>query len=412
MARALVSLQALTLSGCQGITGRYLHNIIRQNPELRILGLGACPGIHTEALVRFPGQCTGIKTVDLSHNPNVTDEVLRQLARHCHRLESLYIQYCIFVTDIGVQNLALEVNHDTFSCIDLSGCTLLSDNSVICLGQMCHNLKRLNLKAVYRVTAEGARIVTHSLWNLEYLCFEDLYGLLDEVFVFDFTFDGRRAVQGKMLHCVTDINLRDCNKITDSSVNHIMKRAAKITDLNLSGCCKLTDKACGFIAEDDVTFARRGLFLTSLNLAFCLNLTDEGMRCLSASLTRLRCINLAGCVQLTDKGVYTLVSTCTMLQNVVLAQCKQLTDMSLCYLTDFLWVEILDLSYCSKITDDGVEVVALEFSGLHRLKLSYCFRLTARTVDVLRKYCPHLETLEFTHVRPCGQSGINQLNYE
>lgn len=408
-AKVLMHLQAFTVSGCHLVTAAHLENLVRRNTRLAVLGLSRCPGIGSTTLIRVPPLCVGLKVVDLSHNAHVTDDVLGQLAKHCRRLESLYLQYCAFITDSGAQTLAVEVNHKSLTSLDLSGCTLLSDHGVIALGQLCRKLRRLNLKAVNRVTETGASSVTHNCWDLEFLCFEDMYNLTDSAFVFDFLVDGRRGVDMNMLGSVTDINLHDCNKLTDTAVDHIMKRAGQITTLNLAGCGNLTDKACSFIVEDPVAGSRRGASLTSLNLGYCLNITDQGVARLVASLTRLRHVNLAGCVQLTDEGVLTLVSTCTRLQEIVLAQCKQLTDKSLCYLADFLWVEDLDLSHCNRISDDGIEVIALEFAGLHRISLTRCSRLTDRTLDVLGVYCPHLKEVELENVPNCSQDAVDRL---
>ncbi|CBJ26303.1 Hypothetical leucine rich repeat protein [Ectocarpus siliculosus] len=222
-------------------------------------------------------------------------------------------------------------------------------------------------------------------------------------------FDGRRAVEANMLTSVTDINLHDCNKLTDTAVDHIMKRACQIQTLNLAGCCNLTDTACAYIVQDPVSGSRRGASLTSLNLGYCLNITDKGVARLVASATKLLHINLAGCVQLTDEGVLTLVSTCTRLQEVVFAQCKHLTDKTLCYLADFLWVEELDISHCSKVTDDGMEVIAIEFAGLRSLNLKRCSRLTERTLDVLSMYCSHLKHVDLRDLSNCGGNAVDRL---
>ena len=117
-------------------------------------------------------------------------------------------------------------------------------------------------------------------------------------------------------------------------------------------------------------------------------------------------------MQLSDEGVLALVSICTRLQDVVLAQCKHLTDKSLCYLADFLWVEALDVSHCSKISDDGIEVLALEFGGLHSIGLKRCFRLTERALTVLGMYCPHLKQVDLQHLPNCSQNAIDRLKRE
>lgn len=409
VAKVLVHLQAFTVSGCHLISDQHIARIFRRNQGLTVLGLSRCPGIGSLTLVNLPPLCGALKTVDLSHNANVTDDVLGVLARCCRILEVLYLQYCVFITDVGVQTLAVEVNHVTFTSLDLSGCVLVSDHSIQALGQLCRKLRRLTLKSLNRVTEEGASSITHNCWDIEYLCMEDMYNLMDSAFVFDFSVDGRRAVEAHMLGRVTDINLHDCNKLTDTAVDHIMKRACGIRSINLAGCCHLTDMSCNVIAQDPLTRSRRGDSLTSLNLGYCLNITDQGVASLAASLRGLRHINLAGCVQLSDDGVLTLVSTCTRLQGLVLAQCKLLTDKSLCYLADFLWVEDLDISFCSKVSDDGMEVLALEFAGLRKISLKRCVRLTERTLDVLSMYCARLKQVDIRNVPNFGLHAVQRL---
>ncbi|CAM9154994.1 unnamed protein product, partial [Choristocarpus tenellus] len=393
VAQVLKHLQALNLSGCKTISDLPLINALKHNLGLTVLGLSRCLTISSWALGSIASLCPRLVTVDLSHNPNVTDQVVDQLAKKCRQLESLYLQYCVYITDLGVQSLAVEVNHDSLTSLDLSGCTLISDHSMVALGQLCCKLRRLNLKSVSRVTDLGASSITRNCWELEYLCFEDMYNLVDSVFVFDLVTDGRRAVDENMLNKTREINLHDCHKLSDEAINHIMKRASQLHTLNLAGCSLLTDKACYFMVEDPVSGETRGQLLSSLNLSYCLNISDSGMEYLVKSLRKLHHVNLAGCIQLTDAGLLTLVSTCTVIKTLGLAQCKQLTDKAMCHLADFLWIEELDISYCSRLSDDGIEVLAMEFVGLLSLSVKWCSHLTERTIDVLVRYCPHLRKL-------------------
>lgn len=405
-AQVLTHLLAFTVSGCPLITDKYIDRIIRSNPGLSVLGLSQCAGVTSQTLT-LP-RSIGLKTVDFSHNANIRDEAVGVLAKHCRLLSILCLQYSPFITDVGVQRLAVEVNHDSFTSLDLSGCVRVSDYSISVLGQLCRNLRRLNLKSVNRVTEEGVACVTHNCWALEFLCLSDIYHLRDSAFIFN-SIDGRRSVEANMLRSITVMNLEDCNKLTDMAVDHIMKRAHLIETLNMGGCCNLSDSACHSIARDVVTGSRRGTKLTSLNLAFCVNITDQGVALLATSLTRLAHVNLSGCIQLTDDGVFILVSTCTRLQEVLLAHCKNLSDLSLCHIADFLWVEYLDISYCNKISDDGIEVFAIESTGLHRIILTRCSRLTNRTLDVLSTYCPHLKRVELHGVSNCSIEAIDRL---
>ena len=127
-AQVLTHLQAFTVSGCPLITDKYLERIISSNPGLSVLGLSQCAGVRSQTLT---SRSIGLKTVDFSHNANISDEVVGGLAKHCRLLSSLCLQYCPFITDVGVQHLAVEVNHDSFTSLDLGGCVRVSDLSLI-----------------------------------------------------------------------------------------------------------------------------------------------------------------------------------------------------------------------------------------------------------------------------------------
>ena len=76
-----------------------------------------------------------------------------------------------------------------------------------------------------------------------------------------------------------------------------------------------------------------------------------------------------------------------------LARCKRLTDKALCSLADFLWIEGLDVSHNSRITDDGIEVIAVEFSGIQTLDLSACPKVSDRSVRCLARHNAALREL-------------------
>ena len=46
------------------------------------------------------------------------------------------------------------------------------------------------------------------------------------------------------------------------------------------------------------------------------------------------------------------------LQRLKLAKCVFLTDKGICFLVEYLWIELLDISGCHRITDSAIEVLA------------------------------------------------------
>jgi len=86
----------------------------------------------------------------------------------------------------------------------------------------------------------------------------------------------------------------------------------------------------------------------------------------------LETVNLSGCILVTDKGMLTLSTKCGHVKSLGVSYVKRLTDQALCTMADYLWLEELDISGCSSVTDDGVEVLVLEFAGMVKLDLSSC----------------------------------------
>src|SRR5690242_16390522 len=78
---------------------------------------------------------------------------------------------------------------------------------------------------------------------------------------------------------------------------------------------------------------------------------------------------------------------------LAVARCCYMNNRSMCALAEHLWIEHLDLSYCTHITDDGICILALEFAGLRSLDVSRCCRLTDRCLEVLSVSCSHLSDL-------------------
>jgi len=256
------------------------------------------------------------------------------------------------------------------------------------------NLKWLSICGVNRCTEVGGKAITHNCWDLEYLNMEDLDLLTDDVFHFDTQGDGRRAADQNMLTKVTDLNISECSRVTDHGIGGISMRCEKLEVLNLSGCASLSDDAALFLTREPRTGGARGEKLKKLKLSYCMKMTDKAMLHLGKRCVKIERLDLEGLVHLTDDGIRTLVTHCTSIQNIGLSRCKRLTDKSLCNLADYLWVEELDCSNNQKITDEGIDVICMEFAGLIKLNISDNDKVTNRSVVSLGRHCKNLKELQ------------------
>ena len=72
----------------------------------------------------------------------------------------------------------------------------------------------------------------------------------------------------------------------------------------------------------------------------------------------------------------------------------------LCSIADYLMLQSLDVSYCTKLTDSGFEVLALACStGLERLMIRRC-RISPAGINALSRNCFKLKELD---IRECNR---------
>merc|ERR1712070_315121 len=229
-----------------------------------------------------------------------------------------------------------------------------------------------NLNGVDRVTDQGARAVTYNCWKLQTLNMMNNYLITDSAFILDTKRDGRRAVDENMMKVLTELNISECSLITDFGIGHISTRCALLKGFHASACPRLTDSAAQSLVCEPSAGDARGAELSVLNLSFCTNLTDQSMELIAKACPKLENVNISGCVHLSDAGIRHLAVNCSHIQIFAISFCKRLTDTSVCTMADFLWLEDLSLEGCRHITDDGIEVLAMEFAGMAHLNISSC----------------------------------------
>jgi hypothetical protein len=292
----------------------------------------------------------------------------------------------------------MDANPRPFRSLDVSYCRSLSDDSIEVVAKKLTHITYLNLRGLNRITDISAKAVTHNLWSLTDLDFEDLFLITDDCFFFDHENDGRRAADQQMLTKIIHVNLSECNGLTDRCIGGISTRCSKLRSFHATGLSLLTSTGFELFIREPTALAPRGEFLHVLNLSYVPTLSDESLGLIAGSCPVLETVNVGGCVLLSDKGIHALVSTCGHVKKLGLSHVKRVTDASICTCADFLWLEDLDISGCSKITDDGIEVLCLEFAGLVRLDLSSCSKITNASLDSIKRHSEYLRWLKLANL--------------
>jgi hypothetical protein len=411
VARYCTGLNALTIDGCPQISNEGIAAIKRYCKDLQLLSMEKCIRITDPALITLTESADRLKVLNFNQCTQLSDAIMAPIGKNCRMLELLHLAYCFLITDAGMYDLTTTVNKNSLTSLDLTACKGLTDDGYELLGKGLPNLTYLNLSSA-RITNIGMKVITHNCWKLQTLIMEDLYLISDDVFFFDVAGDGRREADEKMLVCLTELNLTDCTRLTNRALAGISTRCKELAYLKLNGCSNFTDEAIDVLLKEPRYGQARGENITRLHLAYCIQLTNRAIKKICEACERMDVLDLAGLVHLTDDVVHSIAQYCPHLQTLSLARNRRLTDRTLCILADYLWIEDLDMAHCSKLTDEGVEVLAVELNGLKRLNVSWCYRLTERSMRVLARNCKSLEVLNISECAGIPDYAIDEMQKE
>ncbi len=199
------------------------------------------------------------------------------------------------------------------------------------------------------------------------------------------------------------LSLKNCWPLTNSGLAMIPSFCPKLTSLDLSSVWELTDTGLQSIAE-------QSNLLTSIDLSNCRKITDVGILSLLDSSTNLQAINVAYCKNLTGKMMNHL--TWSNIKEANLQRATGIRDDGFLSwkipsassggitLDSLLFaLQDLNLSDCSFLTDNCIQVLGTKCPQLKRLCLSFCCSLTEKFATFLSEGCPFIEILDASY---CG----------
>ncbi|XP_054806024.1 uncharacterized protein LOC129308720 isoform X2 [Prosopis cineraria] len=268
-------------------------------------------------------------------------DTLARSPRQLPRLTSLSLSGACRVSDRGLRGLVLSVPE--LRSINLSQCSLLTSASIHALAEsfsLGSLLKELYLDDCQSIDAALIGPELQSLDHLEVLSVAGIQTVSDE-FVNDFV-----VARG---HNLKELVLRDCEKLTDSSVKIIAEFCPGLCSLDLMNLCKLTDSSIGYLANgcpalhtlklcrnpfsDEAIAAfleTSGVHLEELSLNNVKKVGHHTALSLASRAKKLHTLDLSWCRNFTDDYLGFIVDSCLSLRLLKLFGCTQITEVFLC----------------------------------------------------------------------------------
>jgi len=240
---------------------------------------------------------------------------------------------------------APEIQH-----LDLTGCFSLPVEALPEITRLWgHSLKSLSLECCNSLTQS----IHLSVPNTSHLVLQKLNLAHSSVTDLGVRFFATRAPD------LVDINLQGCSKITDQALSVIAQFCKGVRVLNLSGCDKITDYAVQIIAQESKSSLEelylnecRQISSAVLNhLAFyCPNLKRLSLR--DTSISGSEVARLCKVLSLTELNLQGLSVSDDDLLVIASSQSN---------------LEILDVSFCHKISERGLQEGLSRCTNLHEL---------------------------------------------
>src|SRR3989344_136614 len=255
--------------------------------RMRVTGLTATvdAAINDEQLCEMAREWTELCYLDLSADNSVTDNGLHALAQHCTQLE----------------------------WINVSGCDRITRDGVEMLAQQCPRLVVL-IARLYRQNRQVPAVVLHVLRG------STECSTMERVAAGDAVWLGNKFCAALAQHRtrLQHIDLSRCDMVTDTGVQAIAQRCARLQCIALS-CCSVTDAGVQALSQGCIQ-------LQHIDLTNCRQVTDAGILALARHCPWLPHIDLANCQHVTDAGVQAPAQYCAQLQHIGLSGCNHATD--------------------------------------------------------------------------------------
>ncbi|CAG5120750.1 unnamed protein product, partial [Candidula unifasciata] len=400
------NLEDVSIASTHMIFGSDLYSVNQSSPAM----------LHFSAFLKFVQEnAQNLKHIDISYT-SVPNEALGSLAMINNlALEKLSLRGCAEISDKGLKNF---VTHQHFlKILDISGCRELGSSKDF-FKTLANNLPHLHTLIMRKCARMGQCDIT-SLADFGSLHTLDMGEVLN---LFDI--DLIKGLCCQVPH-LTRLALPFCPDITDAFVVELCKTNYRLAELDLSSCFKLTDISLHAITKSLTS-------LQVLRLSYCREISDigilgylpekgvvprssfdfdhDGCPCSRERDSKIfrkptgairehkHCISKAHNSLENGEDMF-MLSNLKSLQVLDLSYCPRITDTGVTEAVRFPELSSLSLNGLPKMKDRAVVAVARHNPILKEVKLSYNMAITDVAVAELMMRCTRLSTLD---VSQCG----------
>lgn len=284
----------------------HLQRLLTRFQHLQFLCLSGCTELPDSGLTQLQHYGSKLQTLYLDCCYCITDLGLSLAATSCPLLVVISLYRCR-ITDVGLESLASACS--ALRHVNLSYCSLISDQGIRALSQGCRQLQTVRMAHCMGITGNGFRGCSSTLAHIEaeycklesegieamvsgggieYLDFSAIGGC--------FRGDGFSGIGTGFASRLKILNLRMCRTVGDESIMAIAKGCLQLQEWNLALCHEIRTTGWECIGINCQN-------LEKLHVNRCRNLCDLGLQALRNGCQRLSVLYMSHCSKITTTAI-------------------------------------------------------------------------------------------------------------
>jgi len=437
--RGASMLQTLLLPSGNLVTFRWMQGIASGGRALTSLTLSRVQELCPWGLALLGTGLPKLTHLDVSHVASLEDEALAHLQPFAN-LRDLNLAGCVSLRSSGLRHLSSL----PLSSLNVSGCPAASNVAGVLAmleegGRLPTTLVGLNISGSLPM-ADTQLAAISRLPRLATLRVSGRHGWSADGFSQLAQLPSLTELHADSCRGVTDVALaplRSLQQLRLANLSHAVELTSRglaaadgwtaLTDLSLVGAMKVSDAAftahiihrtslvklylknCPLVSDAGVAALRGLCCLEDVKLEEFPLVTDVGIVQGLSSMPKLKSLSLRKCCQLGDESMAAVCRN-TALSDICISHCQVIGNAGLCATATLESLQHLDMKCVGQVSDEGVvALAAAQGKSLQTLRLGWCSRVTDQALEALAMMCPKLLSLELYRMSSITDSGIEVL---
>ncbi|XP_047166755.1 F-box protein At3g58530 isoform X1 [Vigna umbellata] len=204
------------------------------------------------------------------------------------------------------------------------------------------------------------------------------------------------------LQSLESLNLNACQKISDTGIEAITSCCPQLKSFSIYWNIRVSDLGLQYIVKNCK-------HIVDLNISGCKNISDQGVQVIADNYPELESLNLTRCVKLTDESLMSLLPKCLSLRSLNLYALSSFTGAAYRNLGLLSRLKFLDLCGAQNLSDEGLSCIS-KCKNLESLNLTWCTRVTDEGVISIAKGCTYLQFLSLFGIVGVTDKSLEELS--